>query len=373
MANTITITKLSNGNVLVDRTIDEYSLNPDMQVIKKVSGPLPGCAVRHKNGSTIDTYFVQDVLKVVRRDGTETTINDLDTLFFELTNFFFFKFGAGGSNHIGRFENYTDLITQFPSSALFDLAYVENSQGTVWLPGTLGGSFFSKGTYIWNGTIWDSAVDEIAKQLEDNIIDINSVTTSLLNHLNDLTNPHDTSIINLFDTVITGILNDHGIFFNTTSGKWENKIGGSNIQSDWNETDNIEPAFIKNKPSIITGPGGETIIDGGFILGDALTLVINGNTDNLTDTELGNVVVLRLDFTGNFSLSGITPPDDTLTWMLYVVNVGIGNCSLKNNDAGSLPSARFLIGQNRNLQTDEGILFFYDSVSKRYRGSGIIN
>ena len=373
MANDVIITKLSNGNVLVDRAGVEYSLNPDMQVTKQISGDSLGCNVRHKNGSVIDTFLVDDVIKVVRRDGTETTINDVDTLFFELSRFFFFKIGSGGANDLGVFDNYTDLITQFPTASLFDRAYVENSQGTVWLPGTFGGTFFSKGTYLWNGTIWDSAVDEIAKQLEDNIIDISSVQTAIINHLNDVANPHDTSIVNLFDTAITGLLNDHGIFFNSTSGKWENKTGGANIQSDWNETDNLDAAFIKNKPSIITGPGGETIIEGGFILGDALTLVINGNTDNLTDTELGNVVVLRLDFTGNFSLSGITPPDDTLTWMLYVVNVGTGNCSLKNNDAGSLPSARFLIGQNRNLQTDEGILFFYDSVSKRYRGSGIIN
>ena len=33
-------------------------------------------------------------------------------------------------------------------------------------------------------------------------------------------------------------------------------IGGENVQSDWNETDIDDPAFIKNKPQSLQGPQG---------------------------------------------------------------------------------------------------------------------
>lgn len=75
--------------------------------------------------------------------------------------------GGTGTGFIGIFTNYNDLIAQFPTAPLLSLAYVENSQGTPWLPGSMLGTFYSKGTYIWNGIEWSSDVDEIAKALED--------------------------------------------------------------------------------------------------------------------------------------------------------------------------------------------------------------
>jgi len=75
--------------------------------------------------------------------------------------------GGTGTGYIGIFTNYNDLIAQFPTAPLLSLAYVENSQGTPWLPGSMLGTFYSKGTYIWNGIEWSSDVDEIAKALED--------------------------------------------------------------------------------------------------------------------------------------------------------------------------------------------------------------
>lgn len=52
--------------------------------------------------------------------------------------------------------NYTDLSTNFPA-ALYTNQYAEviNSQGTSWLPGSLGGTYYSKGFYKSNGTTWE--------------------------------------------------------------------------------------------------------------------------------------------------------------------------------------------------------------------------
>jgi hypothetical protein len=118
------------------------------------------------------------------------------------------------------------------------LAYVENSQGTFWLPGGMGGNFYSKGVYMYNGANWDSSVDEIAKQLEENTNDIMSLQTALTNHVNDLANPHDTTIANLDDTTITNPLN--GEIIKYSGGAWINTAASIGVPTfntiNWNVT-----------------------------------------------------------------------------------------------------------------------------------------
>jgi len=200
MAADTIITKLQNGNVIITKGSRSMSYYPDMQVLEDEGD---SCHVRDKSSSQQHVFHVEEIIKLVRKDGTEILSPDKATLFSELSTFFFFKLGGGSSTHLGVFDNYTDLITQFPTAGTGDLAYVENSQGTFWLPGGMGGDFYSKGVYMFNGTNWDSSVDEIAKQLEENVNDILSLQLALTNHVNDLANPHDTSDANLFVSDIT--------------------------------------------------------------------------------------------------------------------------------------------------------------------------
>ena len=98
MANTIIITKLSNGNVLIDDSVKKYTLPADKAVFEDINEDL--VYLEDKGGVRADSYKVSDVEKVVRADSTEITINDLSTLFSELSTFFFFKSsnsGEGGS------------------------------------------------------------------------------------------------------------------------------------------------------------------------------------------------------------------------------------------------------------------------------------
>jgi len=171
MANTTIISKLSNDNILVNANGNEFTIDPTYTVHKDVN--LDIVFVRDSSGVDKNQFRVVDIEKVIRKDLTEILIADINTLFTELITFFFFKLAGGGGgtspnlSHLGNFTNYTDLITQFPTSTVGDLAYVENSQGIQWLPGSFGGTFYSKGTYLWNGAIWDSAVDEIADAIEN--------------------------------------------------------------------------------------------------------------------------------------------------------------------------------------------------------------
>lgn len=63
-------------------------------------------------------------------------------------------------------DNYTELLTIAAPEA-GDIAKVKNSQGTKWLPGSLGGTYYPSGFYEYSGTQWemDKTIEEIANQL----------------------------------------------------------------------------------------------------------------------------------------------------------------------------------------------------------------
>ena len=114
------------------------------------------------------------------------------------------------------------------------------------------------------------------------------------------------------------------------------------------------------------------IIAGGVVYGGVATEIIAVNTNNLLIPNLANVYLIRINATGNYSLTGIIPADITQAQAIQVFNIGSGNLSFKDNDAGSSANNRFLIGSDRTVQTNEGIGFVYDPISLRWRGSGVI-
>ena len=59
--------------------------------------------------------------------------------------------------------NYSSLNAGNTTGAL---AYVQNSQGTAWLPYTVGGTYYPKGWYQWDGAQWNSSRAEIAEALD---------------------------------------------------------------------------------------------------------------------------------------------------------------------------------------------------------------
>lgn len=73
--------------------------------------------------------------------------------------------GNSGVPIVGEVVNYSAL----PSAAahLDEVWLVANSQGTRWLPGSLGGTFYPKGLYQSNGTDWDY-LGEIPYTFPDN-------------------------------------------------------------------------------------------------------------------------------------------------------------------------------------------------------------
>ena len=82
-----------------------------------------------------------------------------------------FNRATGSVAYAGEFNNYTDLTTSEPAGTAGRFAFVLNSQGTKWLPGSLGGSFYGAGWYYDTGSQWVSKNDEIYKGIEDLVDD----------------------------------------------------------------------------------------------------------------------------------------------------------------------------------------------------------
>ena len=171
---------------------------------------------------------------------------------------------SGGAYQVS--DTFTTLIN---GTNIGDLAYINNSEGTRWLPGTLLGTYYPSGWYRWNGTNWVSDRNAIAEQLQI-LIDqkVQSVTGSLVDNtdpLNPIINIPASSVygteLNLFqeNTVTTNIGNTlvNKFDVNTTIlpiGEYKIKI---NYSWNLNSTrDDFESYFFINDNSVgidITG------------------------------------------------------------------------------------------------------------------------
>lgn len=61
-------------------------------------------------------------------------------------------------------NNYSDLLLEVATAG--DFAYVENEQGTKWMPGSLGGTYYGSGLYYYTGSSWINNLPQIENQLQ---------------------------------------------------------------------------------------------------------------------------------------------------------------------------------------------------------------
>jgi hypothetical protein len=106
-------------------------------------------------------------------DDSDTPYASLADLQTDLEELFFLNNGAINISFVA--DNYSSLTSTFPTASIGSLAYVYNSQGTAWLPGTLGGIYYPEGIYFYSGAGWVSSRNAIAGELEDLIDDVASL------------------------------------------------------------------------------------------------------------------------------------------------------------------------------------------------------
>ena len=160
--------------IIVDRSINPPSVFP-------------------KNNSEYDEYDDQfDLLKFpnkkpiiipfseinanlwFEKDGTTPhTVEGLRSFFRQQTGFNTASGGSGATNvpitqSVDGFSLFVDGVN------VGDIGYARNSEGIRWLPGTIGGTYYPSGFYVWDGTNWVSDRNAIVNQLEQNVINITS-------------------------------------------------------------------------------------------------------------------------------------------------------------------------------------------------------
>ena len=202
--------------------------------------------------STYTSRVLQNPLPVSSwKDASDTPYNDIQSLLIDVIPLISFN----GDTKIGltqRVDTFGDLVS---GTLIGDLAYVNNSEGTKWLPSNLGGTYYPKGWYFWDGVEWLSDRDAIAKQLQDNIDSLlNKVDKEFLGWVQVTDGQYDTatrySIPQGIRTKIPNnsadVLNVTNLFgattlWNSVTNKFENDNSGDSF--------NMRVQFVAN-PSL---------------------------------------------------------------------------------------------------------------------------
>jgi hypothetical protein len=71
------------------------------------------------------------------------------------------------SVYSGFYDNYNDLIANETAGEAGRLFYLRSSQGTSWLPSTLGGTYYPSGAYLDTGSAFVSDRNAIVAELEN--------------------------------------------------------------------------------------------------------------------------------------------------------------------------------------------------------------
>jgi len=138
-----------------------------------------GDKVSIRNINNIDINYTDEVYSEYQNEAG-VAYGSLDDLITDLDDIIR-RGGAGGDvNYQGSFTNYTALTTAYPAGNAGFFAFVENAEGTQWLPGSIGGSYFGAGWYYDTGLIWTNKNDAVFKELEpiqkQGFIDYNDTT-----------------------------------------------------------------------------------------------------------------------------------------------------------------------------------------------------
>ena len=106
--------------------------------------------------------------------------------------------------------------------------------------------------------------------------------------------------------------------------------------------------------------------------GELTPAAIAANTNNYNPTGLNTCNFLRLSSSGNYNLTGLQAPSEgNQAIFICNVNTGANSITFKDNDASSTAANRFLIGGDKNIQSNEGIMLIYDQTSLRWRSQSV--
>lgn len=162
-----------------------------------------------------------------------------------------------------------------------DLAYVNQGEGTQWLPGTLGGTYYPYGWYIWDGISWISDRNNIVNQLQLNVEGLGGKANVIHTHIkSDITDFND---------------NDYATFAQGTLADLALQVGDNN-SSLINDAGYIVKANITG---YITEFESDNLYNGYEVSGTPTIQRLNNNTY----TYAQGVTNLTTDWTNKINLT----------------------------------------------------------------------
>lgn len=122
---------------------------------------------------------------------------------------------SGGGSSITVVANYSALPTASTVSGQF--YWCSNSQGTSWLPGPLGGTYYPNGMYYSNGTTWEFI--DVPYQATQAEVDAGTVTDKFVT---PATFNNSTQLASKLSATIVAPSGGDTIIYNSTTSQWEN-------------------------------------------------------------------------------------------------------------------------------------------------------
>ena len=223
------------------------------EIIENISYNIFGISPKFNNtsGQLLHTVSIPNILK--EDDSPYTTQEWVD--FYTVNTGFFFEVtnGSGDTGSIPANQfvaNYSSLPD--PTTVPYQIWICENAEGTQWLPGSLGGTYYPEGGYVSNGTKWIYHKDNY--QATQNEVNIGTVTNKWLSP-----------------------------FTFENASKWNTKenilVSGTNIKT-------INGDTILGSGDLIISGGGSSNLDG--LTDVIITTPINGQTLSYDGTNWVN-------------------------------------------------------------------------------------
>lgn len=191
-------------------------------------------------------------------------------------------------------RTYDDLLSIL-NPELYQFAYVRESQGSRWLPGSLGGNYYGSGLYMWDGTQWIEDDKNIFNQLEQIINNLNLEIQERIdndnlldNKITILENEKQSKLSEGFfvdgDKTKLDAASNHAITIGNPHSTTATEIGAeTSSQLDARDTANRDRQNHSGTQEISTVTGLQTQLD---LLDDHIQIT-SGNPHNVTKTDVG--------------------------------------------------------------------------------------
>lgn len=208
--------------------------------------------------------------------------------------------------------------------------------------------------------------DEAFAKLDKTIQDDSYVISTALNDLNLRVNTNAQQILTKQDELVSGVniktINNESILgsgnITITAG-----AGEDNVQSDWNESDSTDDAFIKNKPAIPAAVTESTVSGWGFTknAGTITGITMNGTSKGTSGViDLGTVLTSHQDISGkadkSAAIGSLSLAMNSTNYQITLSGTKVDGTTFTVSDVIDLPLESVVVSGSYDSNTKKVIL-----------------